>query len=209
MASATAGLWASGNPEPDETLRLKPRRRAGGCGPPGVLGIDKPSSNQVSASLAVTEEITGHAPAQTPGKLCDTGHQSGKIQCQWARSFVKGQLLSSWVSAGYYCPFSVNVVRGRHADHVLTCEETRLSETWTTRCLTQSGLCDRNRRCAARSRRACDLGFLIQSGLSAPGLAQVEWDRANFGETGQLQLRETVRPLQLAEHPTKWACGDL
>ena len=72
MASAAAGPSTSGNPEPDETLRLKLRRRAGGCGPLGGLGIDKTQLKQVSASSAATEEITGHAPAEITGQTIVT-----------------------------------------------------------------------------------------------------------------------------------------
>jgi len=43
-----------------------------------------------------------------------------------------------------------------------------LKETPTTRSLTQSGRFNRNRSSEVRSWRGCDLGFLIQSGLSSP-----------------------------------------
>ena len=71
MASAAAGPSTSGNPEPDETLRLKPRRRAGGCGPLGALGIDK---TQLKTGIGVLgRHGRDHGPRsggdQIPGKL--------------------------------------------------------------------------------------------------------------------------------------------
>jgi hypothetical protein len=65
------------------------------------LGIDKTQLKHVLASLAATEETTGHAPAQIPGKLSDTGHQSGqgsmsmgKIICQRTTLQVAGDLVT-------------------------------------------------------------------------------------------------------------------